>query len=168
LRFISNTALLPIAIVLSFIAGCEKQDKRVSGTIDDPVVHVSEGDAEMAAAISQARQSLPHFWEVFEKPTRGEDHFALKVKITDEHGTEHFWANELQRQDGKISGTINNDPNIVKSVKLGDRIEITADDISDWMYMRDGKMVGNRTMVPLFKSMPPEEVEQFKSMMAEP
>ena len=65
-------------------------------------------------------------------------------------------------------GTINNDPNTVASVKLGDRIEIPDADITDWLYRRDGKMVGNRTLKPLFKQMPAAEVERLKKMMADP
>ena len=65
-------------------------------------------------------------------------------------------------------GTINNDPNIVASVKLGDRIEIPEADISDWLYMRGGKMVGNRTLVPLLKTMPAKEAEAYRKMMTEP
>ena len=37
----------------------------------------------MNAAIAKARETLPHFWQVFEKHGRGESDFALKVKITD-------------------------------------------------------------------------------------
>jgi uncharacterized protein YegJ (DUF2314 family) len=56
----------------------------------------------------------------------------------------------------------------VRKVKLGQRIEIPEADISDWLYMRDGKMVGNGTVRPLFKHMPAAEVEEVKRMMAEP
>jgi len=35
--------------------------------------------------------------------------------------------------------TISRAPKIVASVKLDDRIEIPAADITDWSYMRDGK-----------------------------
>ncbi len=90
------------------------------------------------------------------------------MQITDPHGTEHFWVNELERTDGKIHGTINNDPGIVESVKFGQRIEVPEADISDWTYMRGGKMFGNYTLRPLFKSMSKEEVEQFKAILAEP
>ena len=54
------------------------------------------------------------------------------------------------------------------SVKIGDRIEIPEADITDWLYMRDGKMVGNHTLKPLFKQMPGAEVERLKKMMADP
>ena len=141
------------------LTACSRKDK---------VVNVEDDDPEMVAAIAEARKTLPQFWQVFEKRERGESKFALKVRITDKKGTEHFWASDIERRDGKMIGTINNDPNIVASVKLGDRIEIPEADISDWLYMRDGKMVGNRTLKPLFKSMPAAEVKQLKSIMAEP
>jgi uncharacterized protein YegJ (DUF2314 family) len=152
-------ASLIFCLLLSLLAACSKRDK---------VINVEGDDPEMAAAIATARDTLPHFWQVYDKPARGETNFALKVKITDKRGTEHFWATDIERRDGKILGTINNDPNIVKTVKLGDRIEIPEADISDWMYMRDRKMIGNHTIKPLFKQMPADEVKQLKAMMADP
>ncbi len=141
------------------LTACSKQDK---------VVGVADDDPEMTAAIFKARETLPQFWQVFDKRERGESDFALKVRITDKKGVEHFWATDVVRRDGKTMGTINNDPNTVASVKLGDRIEIPDVDITDWLYMRDGKMVGNLTLKPLFKQMPAAEVERLKKMMADP
>lgn len=154
-----NITRVIFSIAILSLAACSKRDK---------VIHVDEDDTEMNAAIAKGRETLPHFWQVFEKRERGETDFALKVKIADGNGTEYFWANEIERRDGKVRGTINNDPNIVKSVKLGSRIEIPEADISDWMYMRDGKMIGNETLKPLLKQMPEEEARKLKSIMASP
>lgn len=144
-----------VAAFVSLLPGCGKRDK---------VVEVEPDDPEMLAAIARARETLPQFWEVFDQPSRGEKDFSLKVKITDENGDEHFWATDIERRDGKTMGTISNDPNIVANVKFGDRIEIPEADITDWLYLRGGKMVGNETLKPLFKTMPPAEVEKFKRM----
>jgi uncharacterized protein YegJ (DUF2314 family) len=152
-----RASLIAVALVgalLSLLAACSKGDK---------VISVEQNDAEMNAAIAKARETLPQFWQAFDKRDRGERDFALKVRIADKNGAEHFWAVGLERRDGKIMGTINNDPNIVSNVKPGDRIEIPEADISDWMYMRDGKMVGNQTIKPLFKQMSAGEVQQYKS-----
>jgi uncharacterized protein YegJ (DUF2314 family) len=92
----------------------------------------------------------------------------LKVQITDANGTEHFWVNELERSGGQIHGTINNDPEIVRSVTFGQRIEVPEADISDWTYTRNEKMMGNYTLRALLKTMPADEAEQFNSMLAEP
>ncbi len=140
----------------------------IAGQSDrDQITSVDSDDPEMTAAIAKARADLPQFWEMFAHPEHGESEFALKVKITDSNGTEHFWVSELERKDGKIKATINNDAVTVKSVKLVDRITIPEADISDWMYMRDGKMYGNGTLRPLFKKMPAAEVEKLKKIMAE-
>jgi uncharacterized protein YegJ (DUF2314 family) len=155
----SQITLAVFAVLLALLAACSKQDK---------VINVADDDPEMLAAIAKARDTLPHFWKVFDKPERGESGFSLKVKITDPRGTEHFWATDIERRDGKIMGTINNDPNVVATVKLGDRIQIAEADISDWLYMRDRKMVGNETLKPLLKKMPAGEAEQLKNIMADP
>ncbi len=146
--------------LLSTLAGCANQT--------DTVIQVKDDDPEMIAAIAKARASLPQFWQVFDNPANGESNFSLKVKITDSKGTEHFWATDIERKDGKIQGTINNDPNIVASVKLGDRIPIPQADISDWLYMKNGKMVGNETLKPLLKTLPPAEAETLRGMLANP
>lgn len=136
---------------------------------EDRIINVEANDAEMEAAIATAREKLPHFWQVFTHPEKGESDFSLKVRIKDSNGTEHFWVNQIERkEDGKIFGVINNDPEIVKSVKLNDRVPVPEENISDWLYTRDGKMVGNYTLRVLFKQMPPKEVEYYKQMMAEP
>jgi len=156
---ISQTTFFLSAILLTFLIACSKRDQ---------VVNVADDDPEMLAAIAKARETLPQFWTTFDKRDQGEADFALKVRIKDKNGTEHFWATDIERSDGKIMGTINNDPNIVASVKLGDRIQIPEVDISDWLYMRGGKMVGNHTFKPLFKNMPEEEIQRLKSIMADP
>jgi uncharacterized protein YegJ (DUF2314 family) len=155
----SQITVALITVLLAMLTACSKRDK---------VIGVADDNPEMTAAISKARETLPQYWQVFDKRARGERGFSLKVRITDTKGTEHFWATDIERRDGKLMGTINNDPEIVASVKLGDRIEIHEADITDWLHMRDDKMVGNYTLKPLFKQMPPAEVERLKKMMVDP
>jgi uncharacterized protein YegJ (DUF2314 family) len=152
------------ALLLVALTACSEHHN----SIDDPTTAVAEDDAEMNAAIAKGRDTLPQFWEVFAKPDAGDYGFSLKVKITDPHGAEYFWVNALERHDGKLTGVINNDPDTVTSVKLGDKIEIREADIRDWLYMRGGKMVGNRTLRPLLKHMKPAETEGYRKMMADP
>ncbi len=47
-------------------------------------------------------------------------------------------------------------------------MRIPEADISDWLYMRNGKMVGNYTLRALFKNMSPEEVREAKKRLGEP
>ena len=146
------------------LTACAKRDKG----------YVEDSDPEMAAAIAKARQTLPQFWQVFDKREHGESNLVLVVRITDKGRIEHFSTTDFERRDGKTMVTIKNNPKIVASVKLGDRIEIPEAGISDWCYitdwsyMRDGKYVGMFTMKPRFKYMPAEVVERFKQVMTDP
>ena len=152
------TPLLVAVLVALFTACATKRDKG----------YVEDSDPEMAAAIAKAQATLPQFWQVFDQRARRESNFVLVVRITDKGRIEHFHTTDFERRDGRTMVTISHTPKIVASVKLGDRIEIPAADITDWSYMRDGKYVGMATMKPRFKYMPADDVEAFKKVMTDP
>ena len=153
-RIADITALLG-AVLAALFTGCASRDKG----------YVEDTDPEMAAAIAKAQETLPHFWQTYDQRAHGENTFVLVVRITDKGRIEHFFTTEFERRDGNALVTISKKPNIVASVKMGDRIEIPKRDITDWFYMREGKYVGMFTMRPRFKYMPAEEVEAFKRVM---
>lgn len=121
---------------------------------------------EMDKAIARARKEVDSFIKELAKP-KGENH-AIKVPITDKNGTEFFWLTEVKYKDGTFEGTINNEPGIVKNVKMGERRKVKKADVADWLFLREGKMYGNYTVRPLMKTMPKEEVEWLRSILAEP
>lgn len=120
----------------------------------------------MDAAIARAKSEVDTFITELATPT-GTDH-AVKVPIVDGEDTEHFWLIGVAFKDGEFTGTINNDPGLVNNVKLGQSWTVKKADISDWMFMRDGKMHGNYTMRPLLKTLPKEEADQYRAMFAKP
>jgi uncharacterized protein YegJ (DUF2314 family) len=158
----SHRSYLALALVGFACIGCSRSGR------SDRTIAVSGDDPEMQAAIATARSKLPEFWQAYRNPAAGDTGFALKVRITDPNGTEHFWLTPIELKSGKIYGTVNNEPEKVKSVEYGQKIEVREDRISDWMYMRSGKMVGNYTIRPLMKTMSKEQVEKLKAIMAEP
>ena len=149
---------LLVAVLVGLFTACAKRDKG----------YVEDSDPEMATAIAKAQETLPQFWQVFDRREHGESNFVLVVRITDKGRIEHFFTTNFERREGKTMVTISNAPKIVASVKLGDRIEIPAADITDWHYMRDGKYVGMFTMKPRFKHLPVDQVEQLKKVMVDP
>ena len=123
----------------------------------------------MAAAQAKARASLPDFWKKFAHPSANENRFMLKVMMPySEKDVEHIWVGDIELKDDKINATVGNTPKNVTYVKFGQRIEFEQDQISDWMYYRDGKIVGNFTKRPLLARMPPDEAARYRAMLAEP
>ena len=142
----------------------------VAGTSRDPVVNIETADGEMAGAMAKARASLPEFWTKLEQPGSGESDFSLKVAIEGRNAAEveHFWLTGISRKDGRITGTISNDPSTVKTVRRGQSYVINPEKISDWMYKRNGKMVGNETMRPLLKRLPAQQAASYRDMYETP
>ena len=124
----------------------------------------------MAAAMATARANLPEFWSKLEQPAANESDFSLKVAIQGRNANEveHFWLTNIVRKDGKITGTISNDPSSVKTVRRGQTYAVNPDKISDWLYKRNGKMVGNETMRPLLKRLPAQQAASYREMYEKP
>jgi hypothetical protein len=73
---------------------------------------------KMNAAIEKARSSVKAFIDALQSPRAGRSKFSVKAAVTDAKGTEHMWLIPVTF-DGKVfHGTINNDVEIVSSVKI--------------------------------------------------
>ena len=62
-------------------------------------------------------------------------------------------------EDGRFSGTIDNNPDTVKNVRFGEQITFTNDDVVDWAYVEGHRMRGNYTLCASFKRRPRDEAE---------
>ncbi|MBB6411693.1 uncharacterized protein YegJ (DUF2314 family) [Mesorhizobium sangaii] len=129
---------------------------------DDKTVIFTPGDPEMAAATAKALASLDEFLALSEAPPSGTDRFKLKVKVRDGNVTEHFWVIPFRRTETGFVGILANQPEEVQSVVLGQNIEFTRNDISDWGYTRDGRQVGSFTVCVMFKKMSKEEADYMR------
>ena len=93
----------------------------------------------------------------------------IKVAFRDWAGhSEHMWLDNIERKDSGFSGVLTSDPVLVKGMRRGQRNEFQENQITDWTYMRFGKIVGSYTMRPLLKRMPPEEAARYRAMLADP
>jgi uncharacterized protein YegJ (DUF2314 family) len=155
----TNRTLLFVCLILAFCS-CSKSKS--------PETLIEDGydQKEMDAAIARARSEVDSFIAEMSKGN-GSD-FAVKVPIEDKGETEHFWLTDIVYRNGKFEGVIGNEPGIVTNVKFGQKWTAKKSEISDWMFMRDGKMYGNYTIRPLLKTMSEEEAAKYKSMLANP
>ena len=121
------------------------------------VVMVAEDDEEMKRAITEARAGMAQFFAVLDAPTAGDDSFALKVKITDDNGSEHLWLKDVKREEGRLEGTIDNTPTVVGCVEMGERITVDEAKITDWGYFHAGQGQGFYTVRALLKNLSKRE-----------
>jgi uncharacterized protein YegJ (DUF2314 family) len=152
----------------------EARDKQASAVeeavereVSDPTLSPGGYDlAEMDAAIARAQAEVDNFIAILDK-RQGYD-FSVKAPITDKGQTEHFWMGDVTYDNGVFEGIIDNEPAVVSNVKLGQKWKIKKADISDWSFKRNGKIHGNYTMRPLLKTLPKDDADYFRSLLANP
>jgi uncharacterized protein YegJ (DUF2314 family) len=109
-----------------------------------PVTEASGDDPRLAAAVSEARMRFPEFVRAFEAG-EGSAH-SVKAPITAGGRTEFIWIGVAELDGPKIRGTLSNEPVDLPGLREGDVVETTLDDLNDWVYIRDDKLVGGFTV----------------------
>jgi uncharacterized protein YegJ (DUF2314 family) len=133
---------------------------------------IPTGDPEMAAAAAKARAGLDGFLAKLDNPPAGTQNYSIKIGIVDkgdgiaftksQAGAEYFWVGNIRHEGENFVGTLGNEPKIISNARMGEEISFARDDIFDWMYIKDNKIVGNITACPLLLKGPKEELEFYR------
>lgn len=153
-----RSAYILAVVVVVILSGCGADSR-------DPAIEVKEDDAEMNIAIANARDSVEDFIQRLRNPMSKDEGFSVKVMIEDGQEVEHFWLSNISYQDGCFEGSIDNHPQSVRNVKFGQKVRVKAHDITDWVYLDDGRMIGNFTLRVLLKRMPEEQANTIKEQL---
>ena len=137
---------------------------------DPPIIQVAGSDAEMNAAIARARDTLPTFWASYDAPKPSETGHGLKVKFAvGRDRVEHIWMSDVKKlPDGSFFGQFANQPDNLPGKDVGDEATFEEADISDWLFIRNEKVVGGETIKLLLKSMPKEDADAMRARMEQP
>lgn len=137
-----------------------------------PVVTVGSEDAEVNAAHAKAKRTIGEFWAALERKRANEKNFAMKVRFPIKgykDSAEHMWITDIRREGpGAYSGRLDNEPDYITDFKIGQRVTFTDAMISDWMFTRNGKIVGNESMRPLLAHLPKEKADKLRMMLENP
>ena len=133
------------------------------------IVPFSSTDVEMNAAIAKARASLPTFWASYDSHKASESGHSLKVRFAlPDNSVEHIWIVDVKKlTDGSYSGRFANTPDQLVGC-IGDVTEFNEADISDWLFLRNGKIVGGETIRVLLKDLPKEDADAFRARLERP
>ena len=157
---------LQIKTLLLFFSICIlscNSNKKIERENEPTIYNVEEDDAEMNKAIEKAKQTIDSFDYAFKNYPKVFTFFSLKKKFEEDGNVEHIWIGNIQGEtNGKYVGVIDNLPEKIKNVKLGDTIEIDKKDISDWMYLKNNsELHGGYTIRLLRERMTEDERKKF-------
>ena len=152
--------LLLLLLVLSaqpILGQAEKTERPVEPTIYD----VDSEDAEMNEAIKKSRLTFGEFFAAFRSKNPSQRNFSVKMPFATEYGAEHIWLTNMEIKGEKLLGVVDNLPQSVNTVRLGDVVEIDSEKITDWFYVDNEKLVGGLTIRLLRDRMSKSDKKRF-------
>ncbi len=118
-------------------------------------------DQEKLAAEREARETLPAFWQAFERPALDEHNFAIKFNLTPHKLAEFIWAYDLRRTDGMLYGKLANKP-LDEGYEPNQFYPIDEGLIVDWTYDKNGVAKGHFITKVMMNRMPKRFVKKAK------
>lgn len=156
--------ILSILISLIIISCNKISNKKVERDNEPDIYNLEETDKEINNAVLKAKQTFAEFENIFINDTKNENSYAIKQEyIIPSGGSEHIWIGQIQLTNNIYIGIINNEPFYTTEVKLGDKVTIKKNKISDWMVINqtNGKAKGGYTIRVLRDRMSDKEKQNF-------
>jgi uncharacterized protein YegJ (DUF2314 family) len=152
-------SLVIVFVLTSFIALGQTTTTQREGQPD--IYNTNDEDEEMNEAIKKSRQTFDSFLTAFKNQKRNQANFSIKMPFPTKDGAEHIWLVNIELKNEKLFGQIDNLPENVTNIKLGDKIEIDRNKISDWFYLESNKLIGGLTIRVVRDRMTAVEKKQF-------
>jgi len=135
---------------------CEKS----SEPPDVTTVPVYQDDREITRIAEDARNTLPVFFRYLTSAGAGKNCYVKYPFMADEDSDvdrEQIWLTNIQFSNGKYFGVLVNAPRYLTGMKRGDRVIFDMETITDWMYVREGKITGGESIKYLLGRIPEEQ-----------
>ncbi len=146
-----------VMIVLTVLAAAVSRDRP-----PDRVTSVSDDDPRMNAAMEKARATLDRFIAALASPGPGRTDFGVKMAFADGERVEVMWVSPVHDDGEVFRGPLSNEPGTVRTVRMGQVVEVPRARVADWMYRdADGRYVGSYTLRVLRETLPPGERAAF-------
>lgn len=157
---------LVIALLLAAIISTGKADNPTSKELqkksgESETFRVENEQAVMRKAVEQARKTVGEFIKALEHPAAGQSDFEVKKPFVEGNDVEHIWLSDIEFAGGRFKGKVDNAPMKIHRLKLGQVVSVNPDEISDWAYVDNGKLVGGYTIRAHYNQLSPDQKKEF-------
>ena len=115
----------------------------------------------MQEAVTKARKTVGQFIGALQHPSPGESDFEVKKPFLEKGNVEHIWLSDVTFIGGRLQGKVDNEPVKIRGLKPGQVVSVNPDEISDWVYIKNGKLVGGYTIRAHYNDLTPPEKQEF-------
>jgi uncharacterized protein YegJ (DUF2314 family) len=120
------------------------------------VFNVDQHNHAMKRAVHQARRTVGVFIQAVQHPVAGQYDFEVKKPFRQGDVVEHLWLSDVSFRGNRFHGHVDNAPRKIKGLKMGDRVSVNPNEISDWAFVENGRLVGGYTIRVLYAELSPE------------
>ena len=106
-----------------------------------PVINLEDTDELLRESVATAKERWPEFKAAFAERDAGQS-FSVKAPISVDDNTEFIWVNVEEISDGKVTGTLGNEPVDLGNLRLGSTVTFSENDVNDWTYSKGDEFVG--------------------------
>jgi uncharacterized protein YegJ (DUF2314 family) len=115
----------------------------------------------MHLAVQEARKTIKTFIAALKQPSPGQQDFELKKRFVQGDQVEHIWLSNVKIVDNHFEGQIDNQPRKIDGLKLGQVVSVKRNEISDWLYIDNGTLVGGYTVRAHYNELTPQQKQEF-------
>lgn len=144
--------------MLLLVAGCGSSPPAdvVTRSAEPDVVRVQGEDVRLEEARRAACAALPEFVSALQSADKTQKRFSLKAEFTEGKVHEFLWLRDIKPEGSDFIGTLSNQPIQLKKLELGQRLRVKTPAVTDWMYIKNGVLVGGYTIRILAETLTPE------------
>jgi uncharacterized protein YegJ (DUF2314 family) len=158
---------LVAALLIAGIISTGKADNPISNELQNKsgepaVFRVENEHAAMRKAVGQARKTVGQFIKTLQHPASGQTDFEVKKPFIEGNDVEHIWLSDIEFVGGRFKGKVDNAPVKIHGLKIGQVVSVNPDEISDWAYVDNGKLVGGYTIRVHYNELTPAQKKEFQ------
>jgi uncharacterized protein YegJ (DUF2314 family) len=101
------------------------------------------------------------FITALKHPASGQQDFEVKKPFVQGNQVEHIWLSDVRFVGDRFQGQVDNQPRKIQGVKVGQLVSVNPNEISDWLYVDNGKLVGGYTVRVHYNELSPEQKQEF-------
>jgi uncharacterized protein YegJ (DUF2314 family) len=124
-------------------------------------MQIGQTDKEIAQIAEDARNTLPGFFRQLTRADTKEEHFCIKYPFKADEGSgvnmEQVWLTGIHFKNGIYYGFLASAPRHLSGMKKGDKVMFDTDTVTDWMYVRGGRIIGGDSIKYLLKKIPEDQ-----------
>ena len=112
------------------------------------------GTTDKKIPAKDKKEALAELNDALKNPQPGQRDFEVKKPFRANGETEHIWLANVTYSGNRFHGVVDNMPQHIPGLKMGTKVSVNPNELTDWAYVDHGNLVGGYTIRVMYDEMP--------------